>query len=67
MLFIITLLGNGIYCLDFMDFLVFLLFIYINCSYALLFKAYELLFKVKLFEDTVNFNKTLNQKLNKEK
>jgi hypothetical protein len=48
-------------------FLVFLFFMHIYWSYALLFKAYELLFKAKLFEDTANYNKTLNKKIDKEK
>ena len=46
-------------------FLIFLFTMHINWSYLLLSKAYELLFKAKLFEDTVDFNKTVNNELNK--
>ena len=38
---------------------------HINWRYLLLSKAYELLFKAKLFEDTVDFNETVNNELNK--
>ena len=48
-------------------FLIILFTMHINWSYLLLHKAYELLFKAKLFEDTVDFNKTVNKELKKQK